>query len=109
MEQKQLQEFAPMKESRERSSTVKNVEQYEETPFSIIEIEDGDRGEDTHFIGIGNKRLTPLMTKEECERMIDEKDWTLITQLAMHIMEHQETIKTINEAYRQGGLTKKQD
>lgn len=102
MEQKQLQEFAPMKESKEHSSTIKNIERYEETPFGIVET--NEETENNCFVALGNKRVSQLQTKEECERMIDEKDWTLITQLSMHIMENQETIKTINDAYKKGGL-----
>lgn len=102
MEQEQSQQPVPMKENKEHSSTIINVEQYEETPFGIVET--NKEGEDNSFVAIGNKRLTPLIAKEECKRLIVEKDWILITQLIMHITENLDMIKTINEAYRQKGI-----
>lgn len=103
MEIKRSQEFAPMKENSEKSSSIVKIEQHEETPFGIVETD--KEGEFNCFVAIGNKRLTPMMTREECERMIDLRDWTLITQLIMHIQENAETIQKINEALKtKGGL-----
>lgn len=98
-QQESSQEYVHMKENSEKSNTVQTIEQIGETPFGIVTTNSQD--EANTFVAIGNKRLTPLQPREVSEDMIANKDWTLITQLAMHITEHQEEIKRINELQKQ--------
>lgn len=104
MEKEQSQEYVPMKESKEHSSTVKEIEsQINGSPFGIIITNTDD--EANSFVAIGNTRLTPMMPREMCEEMIYEKDWTLIVQLIMHMQKHEAEIKKIDELIKiKGGI-----
>ncbi|AXH74946.1 MAG: hypothetical protein [Microviridae sp.] len=98
------QNYVPMKESRESSSTVKNIEgEINGSPFSIVTTNTDD--EANSFVAIGNTRLTPLMPKHYCEDMIYEKDWTLVVQLVMHMMKHEKDINRLNEIIMKKGGT----
>lgn len=56
--------------------------QIEETPFTIVEIEEG-------YIGvIGNHRITKVYeNKEECEKELKEFSWNRVTQVIWAIVE----------------------
>lgn len=101
MQKEQSPDFVLMKENSEKSNSIQTIEQIGETPFGIVTTNSQD--EANTFVAIGNKRLTPLQPREISEDMIANKDWKLITQLAMHITEHQEEIKKINELQKQKG------
>lgn len=102
MGQELSQDFAPMKENSESYSTIKEILQVDNCPFGIV-ITNKEEVENS-FVAIGNKRLTSLISTEECKQLIDSKDWSLTVQLVMHIMENKELIDKINEVSRTQGL-----
>lgn len=84
-----------MRDGKETSLMITNVERYNDTPFSIVKTNKED--ERNHFIGIANKRVSDYMSREECEDAIDAKDWWLITMTIVHLMENAEQIQTITQ------------
>lgn len=97
------QNFVPMKEYKEDSSTINNIENnIAGSPFSIVTTNKEE--ENKCFIALGNRRLSEFMPYEICDEMIQNKDWTLITQLCLHMLEHQEDIKKITELHKKGGM-----
>lgn len=94
------QNFALQKEDKEASSIKEII--VTGTPFGIV-VTDRE-SEENCFVALGNKRLTPLITREQANEAIKGKDWDLIVQLCMHIMEHKETIDKINQATRTTGM-----
>ena len=93
MDQKQSQTYVPMKESKEKSISITNVENYNETPFTLVTTDEPT--ENNTFVGLAGKRLTHSMTREECERLIDEKDYSLLVSLMIHIAENKDLITQI--------------
>lgn len=53
----------------------------EDTPFVIVTIEQGS------FIALGNRRITEYMPKDECKRLIKDRNWELITNLSVTVYE----------------------
>lgn len=92
-----------MKESKEKSISVTRAELYENSPFGIVEV--NTEGENTCFIALGERRISELQTREECEREIDEKSWRIIIELIMGLVEKQDMIIK----YKKGGNDKKTD
>lgn len=70
-------------EEQENNSNLCEIKKMEGTPFTIVR--KNDEGEFNSFIAIGNNRLTGMMTDEECERMIEEKDWNLLVQMTVYV------------------------
>lgn len=97
MEQKQSQEYAPMKESNEKSISVTRAELYDNSPFGIVEV--NVDGENKCFIALGERRLTELQTREACEKEINEKSWRITIELIMGLVEKQDLIIK----YKKGG------
>lgn len=73
----------------QKSSQLYEKERYEETAFDIIGNE-----EYGYFVAIGKYRLTEPQTKDECIKMIKEKDYKIILSLIeVGIMIHEEEKK----------------
>lgn len=51
------------------------------TPFVIITVDEGS------FVGCGKYRLTEFMTEEECQELINNRDWNLIISMVSIISE----------------------
>lgn len=52
------------------------------TPFTLVDVEDQGT-----FIAIGNNRVTEMMTREEAEDQIINRDWQLIISLISVVTE----------------------
>lgn len=81
-------------ENKSQSGKIIQMHTSEYHPFTIVELGNGEKK--NCFIGVQNKRITEIMTKEECEEMIIERDWNLIITLMsvisdMQISEKQNT------------------
>lgn len=64
------------------------AERMEGTPFTIITATDkGKEAPDGSFIAMGNQRMSELNTYEECVKLVKERDWVLITALAIEMAE----------------------
>lgn len=86
--QLQSQTNAPEKENSSLSGKIQNVEQIENTPFTILTFEptNGTK-ENNAAICIGNKRITPAMPYAKARQKIAMKDWNLTTALITLIAE----------------------
>lgn len=82
-----------MKENRETFSGIKEIHDINHLPLVIVETT--NEGENNSFVAIGQSRLSDLTTKENCERMIEEKDWNLIMAVMMYLQMNEVKVKEI--------------
>lgn len=82
MELSHGQSNATEKES--KSKSLIDVERIEGTPFVIVTKPDEDEVKNS-FIGIGDNRLTEMMSYGKAMMMINERNWDLIVQAIVYI------------------------
>jgi hypothetical protein len=67
------------------------VEQYENTPFLIVQSDEG------YFLALGNSRLTDVYkTKEKLDTFVKENTWNLIGSFVLSLINNTELIKNEN-------------
>lgn len=100
LKQSELLNTQTSAEEKENNSNLCDIRKVDESPFTIVR--KNDEGEFNSFIAVGKNRLTGMMTEEECERLIEERDWGLITQLAVYVAQkvQEEGNKTVNDLYK---------
>lgn len=69
----------------QQSSQLVEIEIYEGTAFHIV----GNQEQD-YFVALGKYRITKSQSKEECRRMINEKDYEIILGLIEACLQEKE-------------------
>lgn len=83
-------------ETENKSNSICETRKIAESPFTIVKRNDLEEDEFNCFIAVGDSRLSGMMTEEECERIVAEKTWSMITQLIVLVTERviKENLKT---------------
>jgi hypothetical protein len=67
------------------------VEQYEDTPFLLVQSDEG------YFLAIGNNRLTDVYKeKEKLDEIVKENRWNLIGSFVLSLINNAELLKNKN-------------